>query len=202
MLLTEVRPLIHEFEIDGRFFYIDLSFNNVLSVFEVREDKDLTDIDKAQMILFLLTGDELFEDDAFLCHEENIAFAERFIERVFNELILDDKTKEATPVDIAGNPLPQELKPRNFSFFYDSEFIFASFMQAYSIDLFDHHNKMHWDKFIALFNGLPSDTIMMRVIDIRERDIPTGKGSEESARELRKAKARYALPENKEEGGE
>ena len=72
------------------------------------------------------------------------------------------------------NPLPQ--KPNNdsdkddkplFSIKYDGEYIFASFMQAYQMDLIEEQGKLHWKKFNALLSGLPDGTKFVEVMKIR-----------------------------------
>lgn len=47
----------------------------------------------------------------------------------------------------------------------DGEYIYASFMQAYGIDLLNYD--MHWHKFLALFRGLPDNTIMVKIMGYR-----------------------------------
>jgi hypothetical protein len=48
----------------------------------------------------------------------------------------------------------------------DGEYIVASFIQAYGIDLTEI-DYMHWHKFKALFNSLPEDTQMAKIIGYR-----------------------------------
>lgn len=197
MLLTEKRPLKTPYVFGGRSFLIDMAFNNILTVFEILDDKELSEVDKAKLVLFILTDDEMFEDDSFMTTEEDIEFAEGFLESVFTNLIID-KNEEVVATDVLGNPLPtkaNEPKKKTFDFIHDANYIFASFMQAYQMNLYDYHDKLHWEVFIGLFNGLPAETIMMKIIDIREKPIPTGKNSKESAKELREAKARFKLPD-------
>ena len=195
MLLTEKKPLNTHFSFRGFNCLIDMSFNNILTVLEVLNDNDLTSVDKAQLVLYLLTGDEIFEAEDFFSHQENVDFAEGFIRTFFKEFIENEQMEHAVPKDIMGNPLPQETKEKSFDFSYDAGYIYSSFMQAYNMDLYEQHDKLHWEVFISLFNSLPADTMIMHVIDIRTREIPTGKGSEEQASALREAKAKYALPD-------
>ena len=54
-----------------------------------------------------------------------------------------------------------------FDFVEDGEFIVASFMKDYGIDLTDKNCKMHWHLFKALFEGLSSDTKMNEIIGFR-----------------------------------
>ena len=50
---------------------------------------------------------------------------------------------------------------------HDGAYIFASFMQAYRIDLIEEIGKLHWKKFNALIVGLPEGTKFVEVIKIR-----------------------------------
>ena len=60
----------------------------------------------------------------------------------------------------------QGSNERVVDYIEDGEYIVASFIQAYGIDLteVDH---MHWHKFKALFNSLPEDTQMSKIIGYR-----------------------------------
>ena len=200
MLLTDKKPLNAHFAFKGFSFIVDMSFNNILTVLEVLNDKDLNNLDKAKLTMYLITGDEQFEDDDWFTEESNVEFVEEFITTFFDEMVNVDNTEDYVPTDLLGNPLPvvdEDDEPeKSFDFSYDAGFIYASFMQVYNMDLYEQHGKLHWEVFISLFNSLPSDSMIMNVIDIRTREIPTGKGTEEQANSIRKAKAKYALPEH------
>ena len=66
----------------------------------------------------------------------------------------------------------------------DADLIYASFMQAYGIDLTEVD--LHWHKFSALLSGIPGDTPMATIIGYRSYD-----GKEKEYKELR---AKWALP--------
>lgn len=92
------------------------------------------------------------------------------------------------------NPTPRSSGdgggPRLFDFVDDGEYIVASFMQAYGIDLTTAD--MHWHLFRALFNGLPDDTKMARIMSYRAYDPADAKRKREAVMsELRNA---WALP--------
>ena len=59
----------------------------------------------------------------------------------------------------------EEDAERTVDYIEDGEFIYASFMQAYNIDLMDVD--MHWHKFLALFRGLPDDTYIKKIMGYR-----------------------------------
>lgn len=200
MLLTEKRPLKTPFVFGGRSFIIDTAFNNILSVLEILDDEELIDKDRAMMALYFLTGEEEFSDPDNLESQEELQFVEDLLKDIFENVVVEKSVQKAVPTDILGNPLPVkenedgEEEP-SFNFAYDAGFIYASFMQAYKIDLYEQHDKMTWEVFIALFNGLLAETIMAKIIDIRKKEIPTGKGSQKEAESIREAKRNFALPE-------
>ena len=73
--------------------------------------------------------------------------------------------------------------------------IYSSFMQAYGIDLIDAQNSLHWKKFNALLNGLPSDTKFAEVLKIRS--YKPQKGDSKKYKEgMKRLKKEYALPKD------
>lgn len=83
-----------------------------------------------------------------------------------------------------------------YSYEYDNDYIFSSFYRAYNIDLTTV--KMHWWKFKALFQGLPEDSIMVKIMGYRGMKI-TSKMSKEEQRFYREKKKIFALPDNRTE---
>lgn len=79
-----------------------------------------------------------------------------------------------------------------YSYRYDTEYIFTSFMVAYNIDLSTVEN-LHWWKFKVLFNNLPEDTIMKKIIDIRTTKVSSSMSKDEKKRIIRLKKI-YELP--------
>ena len=87
---------------------------------------------------------------------------------------------------------------KSVDFIQDENYIYASFMQAYGIDL--HKTKPHWKDFIALFNGLPNDTIIKQIMEIRTKKIPKmTKHNAAAIRALMEQKATYRLDVSPEE---
>ncbi len=85
---------------------------------------------------------------------------------------------------------------QSFDFEYDAELIFASFMQAYGIDLTSA--EMHWWKFMALLRRLPPDSPLLRVMEIRMAD--TSSVEDDGMRKrLRRAKAAVRIRRGYEE---
>ena len=89
----------------------------------------------------------------------------------------------------------EEEQEQLYSLKYDSDYIFASFFQAYNIDLIEMQGKLHWKKFNALLGGLPEDTKFMEVIKIRSYK-PSKHDSSEYKEHMRDLQRQYELPIN------
>ena len=71
----------------------------------------------------------------------------------------------------------------------DAEYIYASFLQAYGINLLKVQNKLTWTEFKALLNALPDNTIMQQIIEIRAWKPEYGGDKNK----MRKLQAKYSL---------
>lgn len=84
----------------------------------------------------------------------------------------------------------------------DSGYIYAAFMQAYGVDLYEQQGKLHWHKFIALLQSLPDNTRMREIMSIRARPIPLlNKHNYTEIQRLTELKSLYAIKQtdNKED---
>lgn len=81
-----------------------------------------------------------------------------------------------------------------FDFDVDAGLIYAAFLKEYGIDL--SVCNMHWYKFLALFNALPSECEFMKIISYRGADLSKIKDKEQRAF-IRRMKVRYALPDRR-----
>ena len=80
------------------------------------------------------------------------------------------------------------------SFTQDSLYIYGSFMAAYGMDLFAEQGRLHWWKFIGLFEALPDESKIKQVMSIRAREIPKPDGhNQELIRQIMEQKRCYAL---------
>ena len=80
---------------------------------------------------------------------------------------------------------------RSFDFHHDAGYVYAAFIQAYGIDLI--HENIHWWQFRALFDSLPDDVQLVRIIGYRIAEVPAKATAEERQR-IEKLKRAYALP--------
>ena len=177
--------------IDDKEYALDLSFNNVLKLFEMWRDEDVPEFVKPHFGIRILTGETL-ED--FTVEEMAEIFNEVFEEHISLSTVEDNHIE----YDLAGNPMKttasnskQEQAPYDIR--YDGDYIYASFLQAYGIDLFDVQGELHWKKFNALLSGLPEGTKFMEVIKIRKWKPQKG-DSAEYKEEMRRLQKDYALP--------
>lgn len=190
-MLDLSRKLTDKLVIDDKEFPLNLSFDNVLRLFEMWRDEDVPEFVKPHFGIRILT-DETLED--FTVEEMAEIFNEVFEEHISLSEVEDNHIE----YDLAGNPMKttasngkQEQAPYDIR--YDGDYIYASFLQAYGIDLFDVQGKLHWKKFNALLSGLPEGTKFMEVVKIRKWKPQKG-DSAEYKEEMRRLQKDYALP--------
>lgn len=81
-----------------------------------------------------------------------------------------------------------------FSFEDDDIFVYAAFREVYNIDL--TFEKLHWWKFKALFESIPDDVQLSKIMSYRA--IKINKDMTESEKKFyRNMKKLYALPDNR-----
>lgn len=180
--------LISEVDINGRAYRIDMSFNNILLLFEMLED------DEMLWEIKVITGLKLLLDEL---PEGDIAELAKILQYLLENVITTESEKGKV-YDIQGNEIPVSMmqgedEGSEYDLVEDAKYIYASFMQDYGIDLFEEHGKMHWYKFKALLSGLSETTKFSRVMEIRNMPIPTGKGTAKQAAQVKKLKKAYAL---------
>lgn len=189
------RKLEDKLYIGSDVYNLDLSFDNVLKIFELWEDDKIPNHIKPHVALKMLSS-EAFED-----HFKDMPIEEVYevFEEIFDEHInLQSSSLQDVEYDLAGNVMSTstsggpEKKPYDIRF--DGEYIFASFMQAYGINLFKVHGELHWKEFNALLAGLPEGTKFVEVVRIRGYKPQKG-DTDEYKRKMRKLQKDYALPD-------
>ena len=161
-------------EVDGRTYGLDLAFDRVLRVIDFGSREDLTEADRlAVQCAWLLSEEETLPPDA--------QTQARIINAVFD---LFPK---------ADNP----TRERYIDFKQDAAMIRSAFFRL-GIDLQRDH--IHIFRFLELLADLPSDTALMRTVEIRQRPLPKpNKHNAEQIAALQKAKARVAIRMSAEE---
>ncbi|EAF2626329.1 hypothetical protein CQS18_13800 [Listeria monocytogenes] len=179
-------------------YQLDLTFDNVLRVLELNGDTRLEDYFRVNLAIEVLFENEtpwsqFDEDNPYQSIQEKILV----LLDIFENYIVKDDAK-GIQYDIDGNKMPVamgegEEEQAYYSLTQDSDYIYASFLQDYNIDLIDVRGKLHWYKFRALFDSLRDDTAIKSIMNIRQTELPTGKGSEKEREALIKLKNHYKL---------
>ena len=206
-MLDLSRKLTDKLVIDDKEYALDLSFDTVLKMFEMMRDEDIPEYVKPHFAIRMLISKSLEGEtreekakafnDAF--EDYSIEELSKVFKSVFEEHIgLSNVEDNHVEYDLAGNPMkttandePKEKAPYDIR--YDGDYIYASFLQAYGIDLFDVQGELHWKKFNALLSGLPEGTKFMEVVKIRKWKPQKG-DSAEYKEEMCKLQKDYALP--------
>lgn len=206
-MLDLSRKLTDKLVIDDKEYALDLSFDNVLKMFEMMRDDDIPEYIKPHFAIRMLISQSLAgstreeKAESFNNDFENYSIEDmsKVFKSVFEEHVsLSDVKDNHVEYDLAGNPMKttasDDTKQRApYDIRYDGDYIYSSFLQAYGIDLFDVQGKLHWRKFNALLSGLPEGTKLMEVIKIRKWKPQKGDSSEYKE-EMRRLQKDYALP--------
>lgn len=180
-----------EIEVGGETCRLNLSFDNVLSFFDLMDDDYLLDADKIEIAFYM-----------FVETNEDFDFETKFktVDVIVNKFILGSEDAgdagDAEEERRASGEQVSGTTRKYYDLKKDAQFIYASFMQEYGIDLIDMQGKLRWEKFKALLVGLRDDTKFREVIGIRAMELPKGKGMEEERRRIRKLKRIYALDQD------
>lgn len=160
-------PLPDSITWQGRTIKLNLSFDRVLDALDMVQDERFLDDEKTAYCLDGFCIDK---------HPQDIAL----LEAIFQLLMPDNKKPQKTE--------------KTMDFTQDRALIIAAFRQAYGIDLVAERGRMHWQTFADLLKGLPSNTRLAEVMDIRAKPMPkpTKYNAEERAR-LAKLKADFKL---------
>lgn len=152
-------PFVDEITVDDVTYEINATYDNILKVLKLVEDERIHPLVRPMIGLKLLIGTDLKDSD--------YTFAEKV--ELFTQITEMYIEFEKPKLDRRGEPMPSPKKDVNRVLDYeqDFEYIYASFMQAYGIDLIDERGKLHWNKFKALINGLPKNTKIVEIISIR-----------------------------------
>lgn len=173
-MINIAKPLTDYVIYNGRKIRLDMSYGNILRVYDVFKDDFLMDSEKAEFALALLVKNRKLPDI-------------RALDVIFREHI-----------ETYGKKSTNNLRVVDFR--QDSAYIYSSFLMDYGIDLTEQYDKLHWQKFIALFQGLSEHTKMREVMSIRARPVPKpDKYNQEYIRSLMELKAYYALDISQEE---
>lgn len=154
------------------------SFDIVLEIQKLFHESGLTEYDKLNAALNMLVTNNW--NLKLFTAEERV----ELLNEIYRKCINVKKRPSARK-----SPVP------TLDFEEDGEYIYASFMSDYGIDLVEMQGVLSWRKFIALFDGLSDESKMKRVMRIRSMDIPAYNGkNQKQIQEIMELKSYYALP--------
>lgn len=157
---------ITSIDYNGKTYKLNLYYNRVLEALDFLEDERFDPMDRVNYCLWLLVDGKHPVDEGLLV-------------AIFEAIFPQKKSKK---------------KERLLDYEQDRGLIYAAFWQSYGIDLNREREKMHWQTFLDLMQGLPSNTRLAEVINIRARPMPkpTKYNAEERA-ELARLKQEYKI---------
>jgi hypothetical protein len=156
-------------------YKVDMSFDNILRLFEMFNDDTIVKMDKPILAVRMLV--EEVKCDSY---EETI--------NLFKYLM-----KEFIGIDVDKQ---EENQTKTFDFTKDAEIIYASFFSEYHMDLVEMQGILHWNKFIALLNYLDDESKFKQIVGIRTMKVPSSQeASQEYIDHIRKMKDTYSLDE-------
>jgi hypothetical protein len=188
MSFTLTMPLDEdEFEFKGQVFQVDMSYDNILLLFEMFDDVELMEYEKIFIALQLLIDDYQTLLSMIDPHEE----AYEIFKYVLKEFLEID-------LEVQEDVDNQESVPnvKIYDYQKDAELIYASFFAVYRIDLDGVKGKLHWKKFQALLHHLDDNSPFKQVIGYRTMKVPSEKESSAEYRQhVLKMKSLYSLEE-------
>ena len=161
-------------EIDDKRYKINTDFRIAIECQDISTNEEIGDFERAMAIIYKLFGDEGIDTPEH--YEKLLKLAVKYLSCGKE---IDNKTNEEPDMD----------------FTQDMDYIEASFMSDYNIDL--SNTEMHWWKFYKLINGLSNSEmgnccVLNRVRNLRTFDTKDIKDPKELEK-IKKAKAQVAL---------
>lgn len=179
-MFTLTEKLIDTLEYGEHTLSIDMSFDNILRLFDMFEDPLFESYEKIDIALNMLVR----EYDILL----EVDFSTKL--EIYNYILREF---------LGFGKEDDDNKKKVMDFNKDADLIYASFLSEYKIDLFEQQGKLHWDKFIALLTNLSQDTAFGKVVGYRNMKIPSRKNASEEYREhIQKMKRIHSLEEKEE----
>lgn len=158
---------------------VDLSFDNILRMFELFEDDAFPSYEKILIALEMLIVEyELIQDTSYLDQYE-----------IYKSLM-----KEFLDLDLDNQEAGEKTSKKVMDFNKDAGLIYASFLSEYKIDLFEVQGELHWFKFSELLSNLGDKTAFKQVVSYRTMKVPSTKEASKEYREhVQRMKRIYSL---------
>ena len=155
-------PLADTVEFAGVGYEVNASFDTILRVFDMLDDEAMPDYLKIKCGLIMFLGDAEARGLDLNLDEQG-----EFFREILGRYVQIEQEEQ---YDILGNLMegPRVQSEIYYDIKHDAGAIYASFMQAYGIDLIEQQGKLHWLKFKALLSGLSENTQFKRIVSIRQ----------------------------------
>lgn len=171
---------IKKIKIDNTIYEASTDYRTAIQCNAISNDKTIGDLERALGILYMVFGESGLE---------NTQHYQKLLNWVLNWLSL-------------GKEINNNDDEIDMDYIEDMEYIEASFMSDYGIDL-ENNNDMEWSKFYKLMNGLSNSEfgnccVLNRIRNLRNFDINTISDNKERQK-MAKIKEQIALKKNKKE---
>ena len=167
-------------KIDDKVYPINTDFRAAIECNRIAEDESINDLERALAIIYTLFGEEGINTPDH--YEQLLEIAKKYL--------------------LCGKEFDEETNEKpDMDFIQDMDYIEASFMSDYHIDLTE--TKMHWWKFYNLMNGLSNSElgnccVLNRIRNLRNYDVSEIKDARERDKII-KAKNQVALRKQEKE---
>ena len=160
-------------KIDNIEYPINTDFRVAIKCDKVGRDTSIGDMERALAIIYMLFGEKGLENDFH--HQQLLELAQKYLS--------------------CGKEIEKSNKEPDMDYEQDMDYIYASFMSDYNIDL--ENTQMHWWTFNTLINGLSNNEfgnccIFNKIRNIRNYDLKEIKDVKERQK-MQKAKESVAL---------
>ncbi|WP_426981234.1 Gp15 family bacteriophage protein [Bacillus pseudomycoides] len=179
---------------------LNLSYDNILVMFQLFDDKKVSDNVKLPVALNMLVVErsllaQLNGD------QQNKLLIDIFKVKLNIDLENTERVNEMTNKDNSTDVAEEDETFQEVpivDFTIDAERIFSSFLFDYKINLIEQQGKLLWNEFLALFNNLSEGTPMKTAIKYRACEVPKKtKDNADQVKDIKKKKAFYELPQAK-----
>lgn len=161
----------------GKRYQTNAAYDTVLLVQRMYKDPELENADKIEIAL-----ENLLAQD-YRIHGKSLQWKAGLLEAIMK-----------SQIELPQRPSAGAQK-RLVDFELDGEYIYASFLQDYGLDLIEQKGKLHWKKFIWLFQGLSEKTKIKEIMRIRGTEEPRpNQYNQKEIQRIRELKSYYALP--------
>ena len=176
------KPFPETISVGGKIYHLNLSFDRVIRFYDLMRDKEsaFSDEEKVEIAYAWLVK-----------KPRRAALKEKIV-------VIDEIMK--TRLKLTQRKASNTKERTAISYTEDSPYIYAAFMQHYGIDLFRARGRLHWWKFLALLDSLPSDCKLKEIMAIRTRELPKFNGhNAEEINRIKEQQQYYFLDINFEE---